>query len=305
MALPAPVDRVLVIKLGALGDFVQAMGPFQAIRAALPQAHVTLLTTKPFAEIAERSGWFDTVMLDSRPSGPLGFLDLRRRLRATRPDLVIDLQTSDRSSSYWRLLWPNRPLLSGIARGASHRHDNPARDSMHTLDRQREQLAILGIGAVPPPTVDWMDAEPTDFDLPKRYGLLVPGGAPHRPEKRWPADRYADLSARWAKEGVTPVLIGTAADAEWTAAIAKACPEALDLTGRTSLFQLAALARRATRAVGNDTGPMHLAAVAGCPCVVLYSNASDPALCGQRGPDVRILRVDDLSELSVDDVTAG
>jgi ADP-heptose:LPS heptosyltransferase len=300
--LPSPLDRVLIIKLGALGDFVQAMGPFQAIRAAMPGARLTLLTTKPFAEIAERSGWFDTVLLDERPGGPLGFLALRRRLRAVRPDLVIDLQTSDRSSFYWRLLWPDRPLMSGIARGASHRHANPARDAMHTLDRQREQLALLGIDTVPPPEVPWMDSDVNGFDLPDRFGLLVPGGAPHRPEKRWPADRYADLARRWAAAGRRPVLIGTKADAEWTDAIAAACPDAVNLTDRTSLFQLAGLARRAERAVGNDTGPMHLAAVAGCPSVVLFSRASDPALCGQRGPDVTILRVDDLADLTVDAV---
>ena len=61
----------------------------------------------------------------------------------------------------------------------------------------------------------------------------------------------------------------------------------------------------AAGAVGNDTGPMHLIATAGCPSVVLYSLASDPALCAQQGPDVTILRRDTLDELSVDEVEAA
>jgi ADP-heptose:LPS heptosyltransferase len=303
--LPDGLSRVLVIKLGALGDFVQAMGPFQAIRRALPDAHITLLTTAPFAPLAERSGWFDAVWLDSRPRGPAGYLALRRRLRSGGFDMVFDLQTSDRSGFYWQLMRPGAPYMSGIARGASHPHANPDRDRMHTLDRQREQLAMAGIADVPPPDADWMQADLSDFDLPARYGLLVPGGSPNRPEKRWPAAHFAALAAAWADAGLIPVIVGTAADAEWTEAVAAACPSARDLTGRTDLFQLAGLARGAVRAVGNDTGPMHLAAVAGCPSVVLFSAASDPALCGPRGAKVTILREADLAALPVDRVLSA
>jgi len=311
VALPEGLNRVLVIKLGALGDFVQAMGPFQAIRSAFPKARITLLTTKPFVGLAEASGWFDQVWIDHRPRTPGGYFDLRRRLKSGRFEMVFDLQTSDRSSTYWHMLWPGRPLLSGIARGASHPHDNPNRDDMHTLDRQREQLALAGINQVPSPNVDWMTRtlnKPLDtvnadnLALPERYGLIVPGGSPHRPDKRWPADRFADLALAWMQAGLTPVLIGTKADAEWTRRITAACPGVIDLTDRTGLFELAGLCRSARVAVGNDTGPMHLAAVAGCPCLVLYSHASDPALCAQKGPSVQILRVADLTDLPVQSV---
>lgn len=300
--LPEGLSRILVIKLGALGDFVQAMGPFQAIRNALPHAHISLLTTKPFAGLAEASGWFDAVWIDDRPREPVGLWRLRARLISGGFDMIFDLQTSDRSSFYWHLMAPRRPYLSGIAAGASHPHDNPQRDSMHTLDRQRDQLARAGIPDVPPPDLSWIDGSLPDLSLPARFGLLVPGGAPHRPEKRWPVEHYAALARRWAEDGRTPVLIGTDAERDITAAIAAACPAALDLTGRTTIPDLAALARRAEAAVGNDTGPMHLFAAAGCPCTVLYSHASDPALCGQRGPDVTILRERDLADLSVESV---
>ena len=53
------VPKILVIKLGALGDFIQATGPFKAIRQHHRGAHITLLTTPPFVSLASDSSWFD------------------------------------------------------------------------------------------------------------------------------------------------------------------------------------------------------------------------------------------------------
>ena len=301
-------QRILVIKLSALGDFVQAFGPFQAIRRAHPAAHVTLLTTRPFVPLAEASGWFDAVLVDSRPKPwQLGaLLDLRKTLRDGRFQRVYDLQTSDRSSGYRRLIGNGRQVeWSGIAPGCSHPHDNPRRDQMHTMDRQAEQLRLAGIAEVPPPDLSWMETDTSRFALEDPYVLLVPGGAPHRPEKRWPGTRYAQLARFLVAGGVTPVVIGTASEAAEAEAVAAISSRAVNLVGKTSLFDIAALARKAAGAVGNDTGPMHLIAAAGCPSVVLYSHASDPALCGQRGPLVDILRREDLGALEEEDVACA
>ncbi len=299
--------RILVIKLGALGDVVQALGPFAAIRRHHAGDHVTLLTTQPYAEFLAASPLFDEVWVDERPRALQAgaWLALRRRLRGGGFTRVYDLQTSDRSSFYFQLFRPGaRPEWSGIARGCSHPHANPARDLMHTAERQAEQLRMAGIAAVPAPDLGWADADLTPLGLSERFVLLAPGGAAHRPAKRWPARHYADLANLLAARGMTPVLIGTASEAAMLAAVARAAPQAVDLGGRTSLFELAALARRAVAAVGNDTGPMHLTAAAGCASVVLYSHESDPALCAQRGPKVTILRRPDLAALTVEEVAA-
>ena len=114
--------RVLVIKLGALGDVVLAFGPFAAVRAHHPGAHVALLTTAPFAGLARASPWFDAVHVDAKPAW-WDLPGLRRLAALLRGfDLVYDLQTSARSSRYFRLA--GRPRWSGIARGASHPHAN-------------------------------------------------------------------------------------------------------------------------------------------------------------------------------------
>jgi ADP-heptose:LPS heptosyltransferase len=305
------IKRIRVIKLGALGDFVQAMGPAAAIRVHHKDAEITLLTSAAFAEIAQRSPYFDHVWIDQRPRGldVAAWLRLRRSLREGHFDRVYDLQTSSRSSGYFHLMRPSlfgrgpRPEWSGIARGASHPHANPQRDSMHTLDRQADQLAMAGISSVSPPNLAWAAADIAHFNLPRDFMLLVPGGAAHRLDKRWPAHHYAQLAALLARHGVAPVVIGGLDEAEATRAVSRGVPLARDLAGQTNLAQIVGLGAAARYAIGNDTGPMHLIVAAGCPATVLYSAASDPALTQPRGK-VTVLRRDDLATLGVDEVAA-
>ncbi len=303
------MNRILVIKLGALGDFVQATGPFAAIRGHHPGAHIVLLTSPFLAGLARQCPWFNDVWVDTRPpAGQFGaWLGLSRRLRGGGFDRVYDLQTSDRSAIYHRLMTfghSGRPEWSGIVPGCTHPHANPDRDMMHTLDRQAEQLGVLGISHVPPPNLDWLTADVTTIRPASPFVLLAAGGATHRPDKRWPADRYAGLANRVAGKRMQPVLLGTEADADANRTILAACPSAHDLTGRTDLAQIAVLARAAAGAVGNDTGPMHIVATAGAPALVLFSASSDPSLCAPLGHNVSILVREELADLSVAEVEA-
>jgi ADP-heptose:LPS heptosyltransferase len=296
--------RILVIKLGALGDFVLALGPFAAIRKAHADAYIVLLTTAPFAEFGKATGLFDEVWTDDRPRwwDLPGVLSLRRKLRSGNFARVYDLQTSDRSGWYFRLFPANaKPEWSGIAAGCSHPHANPDRDRMHTVERQAEQLAMAGIPETPPADLSWADGDLTQFELPERFVLLVPGGAPHRPLKRWPAESFIALGAEIARQGAVPVVVGGTAETDLASHIAEACG-GISLAGRTKFADIAALARKAAGAVGNDTGPMHIAAAAGCPSVVLFSGDSDPALTAPRGASVTVLRRQNLADLGVAEV---
>ena len=175
---------------------------------------------------------------------------------------------------------------------------------MHTLERQAEQLRRAGIATVLPPDVGWAAREVGDFGLTPPLLLLVPGGAAHRPAKRWPAENYAALAALAVRHGVTPVVLGGNAETPLAAIIREQAPIARDLTGRTSHGEIVGVAKLAWRAVGNDTGPMHLIVAAGCPATVLYSAESDPALTAPRGNDVQILRRRRLADLPVVEVAA-
>ena len=293
--------RILVIKLSALGDFVQAMGPFAAIRKHHAGARITLLTTRPYVEFARASPYFDEVWVDHRPKpwDVPGLLRLRKLLHSAKFRMVYDLQTSERSSSYFRLMGDTP--WSGIAEGCSHPHANPDRDLMHTLDRQAEQLAMAGIPETPFPDLSWVKRDLRKLRLPSRFLLIVPGGAAHRPGKRWPAAHFAALANRAGAKGLVSVVLGNEADNDAIDPILEACPTAMSLSGQTDLLDIPAIARLAAAAVGNDTGPMHLIAAAGCPSVVLFSAESDPALCAPRGT-VKILRREDLAELPTDEV---
>lgn len=298
-------ERILIIKLGAFGDFILASGLMSAIRSHHANAQITLLTTRPFVDLGRACPFVDEVWVDTRPKiwNVGAWWGLRRRLRAAGFRRVYDLQTSDRTAFYYNLFWPGpKPEWSGIAKGCSHPHTNPARDSLHALASRTEQLREAGIEAIPGPDISWLAADVSRFGLAGDYVLLVPGAAPHRPEKRWPVACFADLGRRLKDRGVRPVLIGTGADRRALDGIAAALPDVLDLGGKTDFAELATLARGAKTVIGNDTGPMHLAAAAGAPTLVLFSGASDPALSAPQGEKVAVLRRDPLSALTVDEV---
>ena len=301
----AAARRVLVIRLGALGDMVMSFGPFAAIRAHHPGAEITLLTTRPFAALAEAAPWFDRVAIDERPAwwNLPGLLRLRATLCGF--DIAYDLQTSGRSSWYFHLA--GRPNWSGIARGCSHPQAGSARERLHTIERQRDQLERAGITAFPLPDLSFLTDRPV-LPLPDRFALLVPGASAHRPAKRWPAERYGALAAVLAGRGLTPVVIGGPDEVPLAATIRAACPAALDLTARTALMDIFAIAARAALVVGNDTGPTHMAAAVGCPAIVLFSHESDPAMTAPRGPGgawPTVIRVPVLADLPAERVAAA
>ena len=228
---------------------------------------------------------------------------LRRRLVAGRFTRIYDLQTSQRTGLYFRLLpRRGRPEWSGIAVGCSHPHDNPRRDSMHVTAARAEQLRIAGIREVPPPDLGWLDGDVGVLAPTDAFALIIPGGSAHRTVKRWPAERFAELAGTVAEWGMVPVLIGTAAEGPVLELIARSVPKAANLCGLTGTDQVAALARRARFTVGNDTGPVHMAAVAGCPTIALFGDASHPERSAPQGRAVRTLRSVPLDELPVDAV---
>ncbi|AYV49381.1 ADP-heptose--LPS heptosyltransferase [Caulobacter flavus] len=311
------IKKVLVIKLGALGDFVLALAAMKKIREAHPRAKITLLTTPPFEALARLSPYFNAVEVDGRPSDAGDLFKMLGRIRKAKYDRVYDLQTNNRTGWYFQALRPFPPQWSGIANGASLPQRGRARYHMHTLERHADQLRQAGIwpdaptepGSAPPPDLSWIlrkhkDARPVAGAVtPKPYVLLVPGGSAHRPEKRWPVESYAQLAALLKSKGLDIVIIGGPQESAMARQIQKAAGQARDLTGRTDFAQLAVLGAKAALVVGNDTGPTHLLAAAGAPTIALFSDASDPALCGPRG-HVAVIKSPDLKALPVSTVAS-
>lgn len=287
-SLPEPADRsrrILAIKLSAFGDFILSLPALQAIREAHREAEITLLTTAPYVDLAQASGLFDRIWTDDRPAvwRISAWAGLRARLRKAGFDRVYDLQRNDRTALYFRLIGRPKPEWVGVVQGASHRYGGMT-ERRHIADRERDQLAVAGVAVPDRADLGFLDGDVTGFDLPERFALLVPGCSPKRPEKRWPAEGYGALGRALAERGIRPVLLGTGAEAAALEQVMALCPQALNLCDRTQMGQIAALARRATLAVGNDTGPMHVIAAVGCPTLWLFSEASDPIKVAPRWP---------------------
>tara|TARA_B100000678_G_scaffold75577_1_gene62196 strand:- start:34798 stop:35811 length:1014 start_codon:yes stop_codon:yes gene_type:complete len=311
--------KVLVIKLSALGDFVLAMGAMRAIREHHPSAQITLLTTPPFEHFAKASPYFDRIETDGRPKDASGTTQLIRRLRSEKYDIIYDLQNSGRTGNYFQALRPGPPLWSGALQGCAFPHNTPHRLQMHSIERLAEQVSLAGIGPengygfgeAPMPDLSWIESalgnpprlQPAYFSLRGPYALLIPGSSAHRAAKRWPEENYVEIATWIADQGITPVIIGGKSESPIGNLVVRAEPRAKSLCTRTDLFQVASLGRHAEFAIGNDTGPMHMVTLAGCPGVALFATSeSSPDLARPRGGNVVVLEAETLEQLHVKDV---
>lgn len=290
---PKDAKRVLVIKLGGLADFIQALAPAKLIRDFHVGARITLLTTPELKELAEKCPYFDVVDPGGRPSEPQQITQLIGRIRAAKYDMIYDLECSNRTTNYFHGLRPWPPLWSGSTPGCSHPFADSDREHSHPLDRFAAQLDAAGIGTGAPlaPDLAWVRQalrdpprlQPDYFGIRGRYVVLLPRAATGPREKRWPESKYIELANRIAANGVTPVVLGTPEEREIGAAIAKAEPKAKNLVARPDLFQTAGLCERAAFALGDDVDLMHVAAAAGTSCLVFLSSTADPDRAAPRG----------------------
>lgn len=295
---------VLVIKLGALGDLVQSFDAFHAIRAHHPGERLILMTTRPFAPFGEAMPWFDSVWIDTRPKAwqPGAWFSLLRRLRGEPLARVYDLQSNQRTRLYFRLLAGRRPEWSGEVEGCSHPRPPFLSMTGHNRDRLLQHVASAGVPLPGPAELSWLDADVTALGLPRRFVVLVPGCSPHRLYKRWPAAHYAALANRLERRGIASVVVGTGADQAAVADIRAEAPGVIDLCGRTSLLDVAGIARAAMGAVGNDTGPIFITAAVGAPTLMLMSRHTIAERMAPLGPSVAWLQRDRIEDLTVDEV---
>ena len=301
----AAARRVLVIKLSALGDFVLALGAIRTVREVHPAARITLLTTPPYKDLAALCPYVDDVETDGRPEGVAATRDLLKRIRKEKYDIIYDFHTSGRTANYFKALnLPGRkpPLWSGHAENCAFPHTNPNRGAMHTIDRLAEQLSDAGVGpeggytraTAPMPDLSWIGPalnhaprlSPAYFSIEEPYALIIPGASAHREAKIWPATHFASIATKMADIGITPVVIGGTAEGQIAASIQKIEPRIVNIVTRTDLFQIASLASKALFVVGNDTGPMHMATLAGAPGVALFATSeSSIDQAAPRGPN--------------------
>ena len=298
-------ERILVIRLGALGDLVFCFQSFHEIRLAHPDAEIALLTRAPFAAFAQALPWFDRVIIDTHPTfaQPLEWIGLAKEIKRFAPTRVYDLQGKRRQTIVYALLggaWGTE--WSGAAPACKFPRVWPPTPNMHFTDFLAAQLRGAGVPAALPPDLSFLDAPVEKFALTAPYAVLVPGCSPNALMKRWPAEKYAELAKGLQARHLACVVVGTKADAEAVAVMRAIVPEVIDLCGQTSLFELAGILRRAAIVIGNDTGPVHLGAAVGASTLALLSGKSNPIWSKPPGKKVAWRQSPALVDLSVREV---
>ena len=300
--------RILVIKHGALGDIIQGLDAYASLRAHFSNAHITLLTSQAFAPLMQSMPYFDALHIDERaPFWQLSKLISMRSFLRGNFDVIIDLQCSKRTNRYHQFLLGKGQIWFGTADNCAHPY--PDFTGVNNAERMRiavdmvvkyvqRQKAIKRITA----DLSFLSADKKAFSLPDNYAVLLPGCSPAKPSKRWPAKHYAQLAALLSEKQITPVLIGTKIDAKACDEIARLVPEVLNLCGQTNLAELAAITSDAALVIGNDSGPIFLAAKTGAPSWMMMGPDTDPSMSAPSGAKAHYIKTDDLPSLSAQKV---
>lgn len=303
--MPMAIERrrkILVIKLSALGDIVQAEGAMHDIRLHHPHAEITVMTTPPYRRLMERCPWVDRIFIDPRASR--WRLDcmfaLRRRLRGEGFHLVYDLQQVGRTDFYYRWFLRGTPWVGG-AKGCSVQCRRPQ-------DRSAAEHFALCLRQAGVPVehtlrceISWM-ADDVD-DILGRAGLngpfvvLIPGGSAEHPQKRWPY--YRQLAERLMQVGWQIATVPGPGEVELCRETAGQVLLEAD-GGVLDIFRLAGVLRRAALVVGNDTGPTHIAVHLQRPGLALFSDHIPPTFSGIQHGRFLWLQQKDLRDLPVE-----
>lgn len=297
---PSRPARVLAVRLGAIGDVVNALVLATALKEASPDSYLGWVVHPLVEPLVRGHPCVDRVHVLERGRGVRGFLALARELRRERYDVALDLQRLAKSALLARLSGAPRVLGHDRARTKelawlwTNERLAPGEGGAHMLTQYLAFARRLGARAEAP-----RHAFPSDAAAEARAAALVGelGGAPvlvnlgaSKPANRWAPERFGALAAALARDGQVVCLTGGPGD---RGAAERARPAAgaavRDLVGATSLRELVALTARARLFVGCDTGPMHLAAALGVPVVALFGPA-DPARTGPYGAGHVVLR---------------
>lgn len=291
--------NILVIKLRYIGDVLLMTPVLQSLRAAWPHARLTVAVNRGTQDILAHHPHVDEVLVVDR-GGWRHTVGLLRDLHQRRFDCVIDLSDADRSAVMtmatgastrigfnWEHRWRGLAYTTVV---------EAAYGALHMVDYDLRALEPIGVAPVTRQPCLQTDAQGemeaarvlNETAFTGRLWIMIHPGARYW-FKSWAEDRFAALIDQLAARGLPSALVGGAGDQEKAERIVTRCghPPA-NLTGRTSLMGLAALMKHCTVFVGNDAGPMHMAAAVGAPVVGLFG-PSDPRVWGPRGAQVEVI----------------
>ena len=312
--------NILIVKTSAIGDVTHTLPALNCLRQQYPDAHITWVVEGAAADLVQDHSAVDLVLVSKRQTwvkdfragkwltAIQGFSHFKRLLRLRKYDLVLDFQGLLKSSMWVVLSGGLRRV--GFGRGMQHSECSwlflneriPAVDmEIHALDRGLILLREIGI-----PCADVV------YDLPITEALrqdmmnrLVQGGYQQdrmrlvaiNPQttwwtKLWYSERFSQVADRLAEQHCFIVLTGGGADVKINNAIQSGMNhQCLDLTGQSSLKELATLYEMADVLISTDTGPMHIGAAMETPVVALFGPTA-PWRTGPYGEHHQVVRCD-------------
>ena len=294
---PEPRRIHLVRPQNQLGDLLLNVPAIRAIRERFPRAHITLVVGRPNAPAVQGQPWADEIrVVDTRNA--LGMLGDTLR-PGPRPDLAIYFTTVSYSKSGAYRTRATRararvgfdPAHYGERDRASLTRTVPY--PSRTLHQSEVCLALaraVGVTADPPPPPTYIPDPELLARVPRGVAYLHPGAG--KVKNRWPADRFAAVARELLARGLEVLWLEGPQDDGCVEAASRALGTSLDAVRGETIPMLAARFAAARVYVGNDTGPLHLAAATGCPSVGVYG-WSDPREWAPVGRVVRTVRAED------------
>lgn len=278
------LPRILIVRLTAIGDVVHSLPVLCALREHLPKAFLAWAVEGCSGDLLEGHPAIDALVRLPRKflKSPQAIWKMHQRLRALNIGTAIDVQGLTKSALVARLSGATHRIgfegSDGRELSSWLNNDRIEPLKTHVIERNLELLRPLGIRS---PAIGYR--VPQDHTAEKKVAawlqktglrgnlaIINPGAG--WPSKIWPARRYAAVASHLGTEHDFSCVAVWAGRQEhlWAQEVVNRAHGQARLAPPTTLRELASLARRARLFVGSDTGPLHLAAAVGTPCVGLY-----------------------------------
>jgi heptosyltransferase-1 len=275
------LNKILIVRLGALGDLIHAVPAAAALRRTFPLARIDWLVDVRHRELLDLVPVINRrIAIKTSSAGSL--IDAIKELRRSRYDVALDLQGLLKSAVLARASGAERVIGFPAAllreRTAALFYTEAAGvDATHVIRKNLSMLKALGI-----------DIAGIEFPIESRrpgvvaaarqrlglgdtdpFAIINPGAA--WPNKRWPPVYFGELAAALAKRhGLRSVVLWGPGEQALAETVVAASHESAAVSPETTLADLVSLAKAATLMVSGDTGPIHIAGAVGTPVVGIY-----------------------------------
>lgn len=279
----SPPKTICLMRLSAIGDVTHALAMVTRIKRTWPTAQITWIIGKVEYQLLKHTSGIEFIVCDKRAKNAR--TELQRALKHREFDVLLQMQIAFRANWLGSVVRAKRRVGFDKARSKelhswfiNERIQGHSR--VHVLDGFMQFADAIGVPKAP---VEWdLGIPATDLDWAKaqikileRFIIIAPAAS--KAQRNWLNQYYAKVIDWCATQGISIVLCGG------PGALDKACQQGilehthnvtLDLIGKTSLLQMAALMRHAACVIAPDTGPAHMASMMGAPVLGLYAHSN-------------------------------